>query len=546
MPSTRRSRRVISQQFVQKLSQDAHNRSIALRKNTEVMAASPPAEPAMPVLSEAEQALRHTLLELTQAAERASTARQYPEALQLYAQVLKILTADIQLMPLPESLRMQGLAQLNAGWLHQQLAAPESALNAYSQAISLLSPLALIAPESMASSLMIAHRQRGQVHQTLGQHAEALADLEQSLQFQLQTLGQEPELEDMAQDWLNLALLQQELEQPAAAIQSLVQAHQTLCKAAEPDKQRLMLPVLAQLAQLQTAQGENAAAHSSYQQLMQAARSHSPRVWAQYALLQAAFLLEREDPASTTALDEIHATVLQLEQERTEATGLIAPLLTLADLCRERALPEASLTFYTDAIRCAERSPGDRSSHFQDTLMKAYLGRASLLLEQHEPAKALQAFRQARRLAESEQNSQTLASIDLQLGLCYQSQHKSQLALDSFSAAIAAFSASAQRAEPLAPEAPLIQALYLRGFLQVLDFENLQAALADFERIESHCPGLAAYDLACLHSRLGQSEAALDYLQQHLASPYALTQAEILADDDLRPLQETAAWSTLW
>lgn len=546
MPSTRRSRRAISQQFVQKLSQDTHNRTIALRKNAEVTASAPPTEPAAPVLSEAEQALRKTLLELTQAAEQASTAGQYPAALALYEQVLTILEADIQLLPLPESLRMQGLAQLNAGWIHQQTQKYELALKAYNKALALLSPLALIARETLATSLMIAHRQRGQVYQALGQHPEALADLEQSLQFQLQTLGQQPDLEDMAQDWLNLALLQQELEQSDAAISSLKQAHQTLLKAQDPSKQRLLLPVLAQLAQLQTASSQTAAADTSYQQLMQAARNHSPRVWAQYALLQAAFLLTHQDPASPSALAEIHNTVLQLEQQRSEAFGLVEPLLTLADLCRERDLPEASLTFYTDAIRCAERSQTPRSSHFQETLMKAYLGRAGLLLEQAEAGKALQAFRQARRLAKSEDNALALAEIDLQLGLCYQSQQKSELALESFTAAIATFAENVTAEALLGADDALVRALYLRGFLQVLDFHDLQAALQDFERIEGHCPGLAAYDLACLHSRLGQSEVALGYLRQHLASPYALTPAEIQADDDLRPLQNTAAWSTLW
>ncbi|MBF2052539.1 MAG: hypothetical protein IGS03_03630 [Candidatus Sericytochromatia bacterium] len=546
MPSTRRSRRAISQNFVQKLSQDTHNRSIALRKNTEVTAATPQTGPAVPVLSEAEQALRQTLLDLTQAAEQASTAAQYPQALALYEQVLTILEADIQLLPMPDSLRMQGLAQLNAGWIHQQTKAYKQALKAYNKAIALLNPLALIARETLANSLMIAHRQRGQVYQALGQHPEAMADLEQSLQFQLQTLGQQPDLEDMAQDWLNLALLQQELEQPSAAISSLKKAHQTLLKAPDPEQQPLLLPVLAQLAQLQTTTGQTAEAYTSYQQLMQAAHSRSPRIWAQYALLQAAFLLEHQDSASPDALAEIHSSVLQLEQQRTEAFGLVEPLLTLADLCRERDLPEDALTFYTDAIRCAERSQTPRSSHFQETLMKGYLGRAGLLLEQGEATKSQQAFRQARRLAQSEDSTLALANIDLQLGLCYQSQQKSELALESFTAAITTFAENVTAGDVLSAEAPLIQALYLRGFLQVLDFNNLPAALQDFEQIETHCPGLAAYDLACLHSRLGQNDPALAYLKQHLTSPYALTQAEILADEDLRPLQNTAAWSTLW
>lgn len=528
------------------LSQDHHNRTIALSSSSaEAASALNPLQlSAEQGLNETEQALRQTLLELTQAAERASLAQHYPDALRLYEQVLTILQADLRLLPLPESLRMQGLAYLNAAWLQQQMAQFELALNQYTQALNLLKPLAILETEGLSASLMIVYRQRAQVYQALGYHAEAMQDLEQSLQFQLEALGQGPAQEELAQDWFNLALIQQELEQTQAALNSLQQARQSLSQTVVDQNNNLLLPILSQLAGLQIAEGQYQAARETYQQLLKTARSQSPRIWAQYALLQAAFFLKINDPATQQELDEIHATVLQLEHQHTDAYGLVEPLLSLADLCREQRLSEEALRFYTDAIRCAERSQVKRTLAFQEVLMRAYTGRANQLLEQGEANKALQAFRQAHRLAEGCVEALALAELDLQLGLCYQQVDKFEQAHSCFSQAIAVL--VKQPPGEGSPDDPLIRALYLRGFLLVLHFDDVLSALQDFIAIEQYCPGLAAYDLACLYTRLGQLTQALHHLRLHLASPYALSQAEILADEDLLPLQLEPGWSELF
>jgi len=550
------------------ISQDQLNRSIAWgpsrpranhdkpkpSESVQNQAHPAPAEavdpPSLAALSPQEQALRRQIQDLTRQAEQETVALRYPKALKTYQRLLDLLAQQGQYLPLPEHLRLQGLTQLNTGWLHQQQSHWPAALQDYNLAIQTLQPLAAIQPQSLATSLMIAHRQRSQVYRALEQPESARQDLEASLQFQLQVMNQQADYEDLAQDWLNLATLQQEIEKDEAALSSLDQAEQALkqlntAESAEV-QQRLFLPLLAQRAQLQVKMGALKAAQHSYSELMaQASRQQQPQTWARYALLQAALLFSMQDPEASARLDEIHATVSELEQNQQDTQQLVEPLLSLADLCREQHLSAQALAFYTDGIRCLERSAQGKTPLGQETLMAAYTGRANLLLEQGETSKALTSFRQAMRLASQVADPASRANLEIQLGLCYQSSDRPQQALACFDKALQQLATQPQQL-PLEPDSPQVQALYLRAFLQVLAFENIQAALADFTQVEALCPGLAAYDLACLWVRLNQTDKAFEALTQHLASAYALPQAEITADPDLSSLHADPRWAALW
>ena len=377
--------------------------------------------------------------------------------------------------------------------------------------------------------------------------------MKRSVEFQAQLI--EPEdPRDMVRDWLSLAQLQNQLEHPDRALVSLECALQILFKLKPAEQEQLILPVLAERALAQKQSGQLPAAMASYAQvLMQIDAQAQPLQWAHYALLEAALHFEINIANALLAATQLHLRLKDLETQVLERHVLTFPLLALAGLCEESADFTLALDFYNLAIRALERS--ERKADFLEQTIEGYEGRARCLQKIDQGLKAIQAYRQADKLAGSHETLFSKRPLILsQLGLCYQEHQKYAQAYASFSEAIslsqnqalADANSESQAESSMDQDHPLIRNLYLRGFLSVLYLDCLADAIHDFEQIEAYLPGFAAYDLACLSLKQGDAARAIDYLQAHLGSVYALSPAEIQSDPDFDPLYGSQQWQDLF
>lgn len=528
------------------LSQDSTNRSIALTPGQEPPAVSVP-EPSDP-LAEQEAHFRQRLQETIRKGEQFTAQGAHAKALSAYAEILNLLREDA-ILALPERVQLRGLVHMNTAWIyHQQSGDLEAALEQYTEAIDCLEPIRGLAHDGILSSLMISYRQRSQVQRRLGNMEAALADLEASARRQQELVAPENAPLEILEDWLGLAAYQIELERWHPALDSLVQAEKLLPHLSLEQALRHRQTLLAQRAQILERLDEPLAALHSYDQLLETFdQKNQALLWARYALLRSVAAFGLPEHEHDAELQAIAQTLQQVEEQDLERHELVVPLLGLAELCQQAQRENWALNFYAAAIRCLERSQTERDEQDQLYLMQAYAGRAQLLQERGELTKALSAFRQARRLARNLvhnlSGSEALASLNLQMALAYQAAQKSAEALKLLTETIAFLS---PLAGPLTAEHPLVRAHYLRAFLLCLEQDDAESAQIDFEAVEALCPGLAAYDIACLQVRNGEPESAFVSLRQHLASPYALSQDEIEADVDLQALHGDARWQALW
>lgn len=527
------------------LSQDGMNRAIALRSYTaQPPQLSPPAPPSRELAAIddilASQNPTYQLQALTLRAEMLSTAEDWEAALQTYARII----TQVESAPLSheERQRMLGLAHLNRTWLLLQQAQIQAATTACQQALNLLSPLVAADPEGLAPSLMMLYRMRAQIQRRQGLLPEALADLEQStrLQQQLQA-SHSVDPVDLIHDGLHLADLRQTLQEPQQALQALQSILPYLEQVSDPLlAQDLNSSFYTRRAQIFEALQQPLLAYTDYRNALRFNDAEiTPANWLHVFLLAAALgLREQGQTPPSTELSQARALLSELEATGEMDAQLGLPLLVLADLLHADQA-ETSLELYATAIRCLERSGASKQDSGSETLAQAYLGRAQLLQDLDQAAKALTSYRQARRLLQADASQQMLADLDLKLALCCQQAGKPQQALEAFDLAESEAGPAPDQPDP---SSLWVQIPYFRAFLYVLDLQAPTQALQDLLRVNTLCPDFASYDLACLYARTGQPEAALKALQAHLASAYALAPAEILADSDLAVLHSHPDW----
>ncbi len=530
------------------LSQDTLNRSIALRKPawiTESVHMQTQALIPSAVDHSADAAVLHLndLQALMDRADAKTLAKDYPGALAIYTQVLDWIEQSEHLDAL-EHAHMLGLTYTNQAWLLQHMGDLEQAESIYSQALEAMSSLTEYEPAKMRSTLMMIYSQRGMIRKSLNRPGEALSDLKRSVEYQALLLKPEDPL-DMVRDWLSLAQLQNQLEHPDRALKSLDCALQILFKLSPSEQEQIILPVLGERAEAQKQSGQLPAAMATYSQLLlQIDLQQQPLQWAHYALLETALHFKINREQALVSAQQLHLKLQQLESQVAERHALTYPLLALAGLCEEAQDFDLALDYNNLVIRALERS--QRKADFLEQTVEGYEGRARCLQQLDRSVKAIQAYRKADKLAESSEDLRDKRPLILsQLGLCYQENQKYDLALSSFSHAIQ-LAAQSEQIETVDQEHPLIRNLTLRGFLNALYLEDIAAAITDFEQIEQALPGFAAYDLACLTLKQGFTEQALSYLRLHLASPYALSAAEIQSDPDFEPLLASQHWQDLF
>ncbi|MGV3527138.1 MAG: TPR end-of-group domain-containing protein [Candidatus Sericytochromatia bacterium] len=527
------------------LSQDGMNRAIALRSYT---AQPPQLSPATAPTRElaaiddilASQNPTYQLQALTLRAEMLSTSENWEGALHTYSEIIR----QVESAPLSsgERQRMLGLAHLNRTWLMLQQDQIQTAITACQQALDLLSPLVSEDPEGLAPSLMMLYRMRSQIQRRQGLLPQALADLEQSarLQQQLQHSHRVDPV-DLIHDGLHLADLRQTLQEPQQALQALQSILPYLEQVSDPLLgQDLSSSFYTRRAQVFESLQQPLLAYADYRNALKFNDAEStPGNWLHLFLLAAALGLREQGQAPPNReLTQARALLSELEATGEMDAQLGLPLLVLADLLHAEQA-ESALDLYATAIRCLERSGASKHNVSSETLAQAYLGRAQLLQNLDQAPKALTSYRQARRLLQAQGSQQILAEIDLKLALCCQQAGKPQQALEAFDLAAAEAGAAPDQPDP---SSIWVQIPYFRAFLHVLDLQAPTQALQDLLRVNTLCPDFASYDLACLYARMGQIEAALKALQAHLASAYALSPAEILADSDLACLHSHPDW----
>ena len=553
----------------QLLSQDRQNCSIALAKgleqplrtqtpNTPEHARHKTSVSPNRASSDGEQKAREHLQNEIHKGELLSASGAYKKALKVYLSLLELLSTN-EFLSLPERVHLRGLVHMNLAWIyHQQHKDYSAALKHYTEAIECLEPMCFLKEEGIFSALMISYRQRSQIKQYLGDIEGALQDLKQSATRQQDLKAPFHDAQEILDDWLGLANYQIELKYWLAAIESLTQAEEllgseNLSALASQDQEQYQRTILGQRAQLLEHLEQPLAALETYDKLLHhLEQSQQALLWARYALLRSVLAFSLPEHEHSKDLKKILAVLQNLEQDNIERQELVLPMLGLAELCKNTAhntLKTQALDFYALTIRCLERTRQARDAYHEAYLIEAYAGRGVIYHESGDLSKARAAFRQAQRLAQKMSNIETLADLNLKLALVYQAMGKSQEAFEILTETITLlepFSKPQTTSGSLPEDHILVRALYLRGFISVIERQALTVAIQDFEAVETLCPGLAIYDIACLYTKTGAIAEAFKALQQHLSSDYALSKSEIEADSDLESLHNDPRWADLW
>lgn len=519
------------------LSQDLTNIQIAwgkVQEPAEVLPRFSLAQTPGPVASESDTS---RLQNLALKAERLSQKQDFKAALQVYAEIERFAAQSLG----PDSAvyqQMKGLACFNQGWIFQQQQHWQAALQAYAQAIQELLGLNPELHPDVQTTLMMLYRQRSQVYRQLEMPIEALSDLEQSAQYQ-QHCEAPLEHEENFKDWLQLAQVQLQLEQAPKALESLQQAENLLeVLPALPDSLYSVLYSLQAQGWQQV--GQNQTALEAYAKLLKRVdAAEAPITWACHALLKTCLLFENAVEEAPQEAASLLSKLQELEVSLPERQELALPLLALAELCEQHQELELALAYLGLCTRALERAQAARTGLQENQLIQAYLGRARVLQAQQSWPKAIQAFLQARKRMQaygSPDLEQALLAV--QLGLCYQEAGKYPEAAGAFAEAVAL----QQGKNVNDPEDPYVRGLYFSAFLKVLHLEDPAGAYADLLAVEEQVPGLAAYDLACLSVRLSQTDQALNWLEKHLQSAYALPPGQITSDPDLEALHHEPRW----
>lgn len=476
---------------------------------------------------------------ITLYAEIYTALQRFPEALAAYHYLLKHSKDFYEIQPI-DRLRMQGLTYMNMAWIEQQQGQIIQALDYYSESIECLGTLRTLKTPSLLSALMVAYRQRAQVHRHLGKADECLQDLHLSMKYQQQLLERDIK-ENLVKDWLDLGQTQLEQGDLESAQQSLQSARADWQFLQLNEAEVLLKPLQLFEARLAIARGQFDEAGQLYEKIAEKSKDLRGKV---YALLMAAEAYFHESTAQGIALCEaLVPQILAAEQDETSQTSighLTLPLLAAAELCENHEYWDLSLAYYQFALRSA-------SQQQNEYWVQAAAGRARILEHQGDMPRLIQAYRDMLHHLSSDALD-ALAEFSLKLALCYQQAEKLSQAVLAFDLALShaeALLASQSDGADLSPEHVWVRTLYFRAFFYVLAQQNTQAAIIDFQRIEACLPGYAAYDLACLAAQSQDIDAAFNYLKTHLESPYALPLAELTADDDLKVLHTDPRWMRL-
>lgn len=527
----------------QALVHDQDNRSIALGSKSAPQGLK--RETAQGALAAAP--VRQQIYDWVHQAEQLTVQHRYPAAELLYHQIIELCQSSS--LPDSERLHITGLAQMNQGWLAQQRHKYAEAIVLYTQALKVFQHNAGVDKEAYRSALLTVYAQRGQCYRKLGQKELAAQDLFTASQLDGDFLKVQENRQEVIEGLLELSTLYIELNHYQKALNTLAQAREHLAilrdsiggqSALFPleDIERLILFRHSQVMQAMEAWEQ---VEEVYGVLLQRiSPQEEPLSWCRYALLLVAHQ-QKHGTRQTTAqhssyVEQIDSHLRDLEKSETERHILAAPLLALADLHSEDSDHDRALKYYSSAIRCLESAPAAPN---REELLAAYAGRARCLQNQDDHRRAIQAFRKACSLSEAGDGQ---ALLLLQLHFSQLTLGKQEDALSSLNQAIAVASPPAFGDE----SHPATRAYYFRAFYRVMVTEDKEAARKDLESVEHHCPGMAAYDLACLAAQEGQLARSFTHLRTHLSSRFALSREQIEADADLQSLKREAEWASLW
>lgn len=480
------------------------------------------------------------LHKMMQEAEILSIQGNYPQALVAYEQLRLLLKVTRDLNPQEHS-RLLALILLNQAWVLQQLDQFQAALNAYNQSIEKLESLLKSDLTDVIPSLMIAHRQRSMSHRSLQNTAASQADLERASVYQdILMAPVETSMLEMVSDWFSLAMVQQQLANWSDALESLDKALKASSDIKDFQEQKLWAGMIqTQRARCMEELGSLDSAVYIYDSALRHISSETaPRQWALVNLLRSALLLRLQRPDALEAIQPLQDSLESLEQS-SETQDLAVPLIALASLCSEQNT-ELALDLYSRAIRYLEQSDRSQIANYTYLLLEAYSGRGNVLNLQGQYQKALHSFKQACRLADTILSGDALAEVYLQFALCLQSNQKFEQALETFEQAERVCHPDPE--SPVLPDSVAFRAIYFQAFVYAADLNQAQKALEVLFRLDRQCPGQVDYDLACLLSRVGQTQFAINYLMQHLQSPQASHLEDILSDPDLADLQSHPQW----
>ena len=520
------------------LARDDNNRAIALSNETAPLnqATVRGALEAVPI--------RQKIAEWVNQAESLSQKENFNGADKIYLQIIE--TCINSPLPDSESQHLIGLSHMNRGWIAQQREKYEQAIAIYTQAIDTFQHNQGVDLESYRSALMTVYWQRGQCYRKLNQAEMAAQDLYTASQFDGDFLKIHENRQEVIEGLLSLITVYIDLTYYQKALNTLAQAREHLKILREnsggqgynfpiEDIERLILYRHAQIMHAMEAWDQVEEVYSVL--LARISPEKEALSWSRYALLLLAHQ-HQHGQMDSALLSQIENNLKHFEADQKARQILASPLLALADLHVEAQDNETALKYYSDALRCIESSPQKDKAQPLERLA-AYAGRARCLQAMEDHCRAAQAYRKAIELSD-EDDGQALLLNQL---------HFSYLALGKNEEALAALNQSLKIASSAVfadAEHPATRARYFRAFYHVLVSQDIAAAQADLEHVEQDCPGMAAYDLACLAAKAQHAERAFDMLARHLKSAYALKREQIEADSDLSPLQADSRWAQLW
>lgn len=363
------------------------------------------------------------------------------------------------------------------------------------------------------TELAVAYFNLAQAYARQRIYPAALSNYGQALELtQYLKRSHRPVLISLGEVYAHRGALHQDLAQPEQALADFQKALQHLQRQLNPEGGSL----------------RDLALHTYLRRaLLYLERDQLRRAWGDYSAALALFdqaptrkRREREQQAETQLN---RANVARLLGDHTQAaTDLAEAQTTLQELQAEHLLTRREL------------------------LARVSLGQARLASESS-PLAAVQAYTQALQLLERLRRKHQLtdvgelATVCLERGSLFCQLGQAQNALEDLSQALAIWEFQRTQDGPFERES-MIQAYTLRGFIQALEFERPEAAIANFLQVEALQPGLASYDLACLYTRQNSLDEAFAWLAVHLRQPERVPNAQLETDSDLAPLRADARW----
>lgn len=490
-----------------------------------------------------------------QQADLAAGQKRWAEALNGFQRGFVWIDTFVSQQPSLALEKVLGLWRRALLWHEQQV--PANACEDLDQALAIALQLQQTGHPVESEWLLRMYALRAMLHRELGHVDEEIGTYQAMLEIQAQQRDQWQDETELAVAYFNLAQAYARQQMYPAALSNYRQALELTQYL-----KRSHRPALISLGEIYAHRGalhqdlaQPEQALADFQKALQhLQRQLNPeggglRDLALHTYLRRALIyLERDqlrralgDYTTALALFDQAPTLKRREREQRAETQL-----NRANVARLLGDQEQATTDLAEAQTTLLQLQTEHLLTRRELLARVWLGQARLASESN-PVTAVQAYNQALQLFERLRRKHQLTDVGelatacLERGSLHCQLGQPQSALEDLSQALAIWEFQRNQDQPFERDS-MIQAYTLRGFIQALEFERPEAAIANFLQVEALQPGLASYDLACLYARQGSLDEAFAWLAVHLRQPERLPDAELKNDPDLAALRADARW----